>query len=114
MRPQTATLKVKKMIRLPHSATFLQAPLHGLARLQRIKTWMKAHKKSHRVEYEAFDTVLTVWLMGLVGALPVIVLQKWWILPICSMAAFAPSMYIARRLKQHAQGKLRCDWAHVL
>jgi hypothetical protein len=102
------------MIRRPHRASLVDAPLHGLARLQRIKNWMKAHQQSHRVEYEAFDTVLTIWLMGLVGALPVIVLQEWWILPICSIATFAPSMYISRRLRQHAQGKLRCDWAHLV
>ncbi len=102
------------MIRLPHSASFLDAPLHALARLQRIKTWLKAHQHSHRVEYEAFDAVLTIWLMGLVGALPAIVLQEWWLLPLCYLAAFAPSMYIARRLRQHTQGKLRCDWAHLL
>jgi hypothetical protein len=102
------------MLRLPRPATVFGKPYQGLQRLQRIKVWMRAHEQSNHFEYEAFDAVLTLWLMGLVGVLPAIVLQQWWALPLCWLAAQSPKLYLSWRLRLHAQDTLRCDWLNLI
>lgn len=98
------------MIRLPASVSFARFPSFGVPRLQRIKMWMRAHEQDQRLEYEAFDAVLTLWLIGWVGLVPSVILQLWWLLPLCLLAVKAPSFYVNWRISAHAKGKLRCDW----
>jgi hypothetical protein len=102
------------MLRLPSPATVFGKPYQGLQRLQRIKVWMRAHGQSNHLEYEAFDVVLTLWLMGWVGMLPALVLQQWWALALCWLAALSPKLYLRWRQHMHARGKLRCDWQHLV
>lgn len=42
-------------------------PSLTLAKLQRIKRWQLAHKQAHPLEYQAWDAVLTLWVMGWVS-----------------------------------------------
>lgn len=98
------------MLRLPHSATVFHKPRLGLQRCQRIKVWMRSHEDSNRLEYEAFDAVLTLWVMGWVGLLPSLLLQQWWLVPLCWLAVKTPSMYVNWRIDAHTLGRLRCDW----
>jgi len=82
----------------------------NLDELQRIKQWHVDHRGSHPVEYHLWDAVLTVWLMGWVGWLPAVAFEQLWTLPLCLLAASAPTLYVHWRLKAHRLQRLRCDW----
>jgi hypothetical protein len=81
-----------------------------LDELQRIKRWHVAHRLDHPVEYQAWDAMLTLWVVGWVGWLPACAFGAQWSVPFCALAAAAPSMYVAWRAKAHRAGRLRCDW----
>jgi hypothetical protein len=78
--------------------------------LQRIKKWHVAHRQDHPVEYQIWDAMLTLWVMGWVGWLPAFAFDALWSAPLCVLAMAAPSLYVAWRLKAHRAGRLRCDW----
>ena len=86
----------------------------SLAELQRIKKWQMAHQAEHPVEYELWQAVMTVWVMGWVmgwvGWLPALAYDAWWAMPVCALAMAAPGLYIAWRAKAHATQRLRCEW----
>jgi hypothetical protein len=82
-----------------------------LDELQRIKKWHVAHRGDHPVEYHLWDGILTLWLMGWVGWLPVLAFGAVWAAPLLVAGALAPSAYVAWRMKAHRQQRLRCDWA---
>lgn len=78
--------------------------------LQRIKRWHLTHRDDHPVEYVVFDAMLTLWVAGWVGWVPVYACDLIWALPICVLAMAAPSLYVTWRMKAHRAGRLRCDW----
>jgi hypothetical protein len=78
--------------------------------LQHIKKWHMAHRLDHPVEYHAWDMMLTLWVIGWVGMLPAGAFGVLWTMPLCAVAAAAPTLYAAWRVKAHRQGRLRCDW----
>ncbi len=81
-----------------------------LSELQRIKQWHVAHRADHPLEYQIWDAVLTVWLMGWMG-IPSILLFDWvWALPLCLVAMFAPQLYVRWRRHAARTARLRCDW----
>lgn len=82
-----------------------------LDELQRIKQWHVAHRADHPVESHLWDAVLTFWLMGWVGWLPAFAFGAVWATPLCVLAMFAPTLYVAWRVKAHRTHRLRCDWA---
>ena len=82
----------------------------SLAELQRIKKWQMAHQAEHPVEYELWQAVMTVWVMGWVGWLPAFAFDAWWAMPLCAVAMAAPGLYIGWRAKAHAMQRLRCEW----
>jgi hypothetical protein len=82
----------------------------SLDELQRIKQWHVDHKGQHPVEYHLWDATLTLWLMGWVGWLPTFAFEATWAAPLCAVAMFAPTMYVAWRSRAHAARRLRCDW----
>lgn len=81
-----------------------------LAELQRIKQWHVRHLHDHPVEYLLWDAMLTLWVMGWVGWLPVYAFDKMWAIPLCVLAIAAPTLYAAWRARAHRLRKLRCDW----
>ncbi|MCJ0764390.1 hypothetical protein [Variovorax terrae] len=81
-----------------------------LSELQRIKQWHVAHKSEHPLEYQLWDAVLTVWVMGWVGWMPAYAFEQFWALPLCGAAILAPRFYTRWRRKAHQAHKLRCDW----
>lgn len=81
-----------------------------LDELQRIKQWHLAHQRDHPVEYHAWDAMLTVWLVGWVGWIPVLAFDAFWAVPLLALAMAAPSLYVAWRMKAHRSRRLRCDW----
>jgi hypothetical protein len=81
-----------------------------LDELQRIKRWHVAHRADHPVEYHLWDAMLTLWLMGWVGWLPAFAFGAVWATPLCMLAMFAPTLYVAWRVRAHRTRRLRCDW----
>jgi hypothetical protein len=81
--------------------------------LQRIRQWHVAHRAEHPLEYELWDAVLTIWLMGWVGWLPVYALEDWWLAPLCAVAMMSPRLYVGWRERAHERHQLRCDWLAV-
>ena len=41
-----------------------------LNQLRDLKRWHVSHRRDHPLEYQVFDVVLTLWLLGWVGAVP--------------------------------------------
>jgi len=81
-----------------------------LDELQRIKQWHVSHRLEHPLEYQLWDAMLTLWVMGWVGWLPAYAFEKFWTLPLCVLAIAAPGLYASWRLKAHRANKVRCDW----
>lgn len=85
-----------------------------LQQLHALKVWHRRHYHHHPVEKNAWEGVLTVWLMGCVGAPTAYVIGAIWAEPLCLCAWFLPGAYVALRLKLHRSGRLRCDWIDAL
>ncbi len=85
-----------------------------LAELQRIKRWQVAHKNAHPLEYQAWDAVLTLWVMGWVGWLPALAVENPWACLLCLLGTVAPRLYVSWRAHAHRIGRLRCDWLEQL
>ena len=81
-----------------------------LDELQRIKQWHVRHRSDHPVEYQLWDVMLTVWLMGWVGWIPAFAFDALWPAPLCATAMCAPTLYVTWRLKAHKAKRVRCDW----
>jgi hypothetical protein len=81
--------------------------------LQRIKRWHLRHQNEHPVEYRAWDTMLTLWLVGWVGWIPAFAFDALWAAPLLALAMSAPSLYVHLREKAHKARRLRCDWLDV-
>jgi len=81
-----------------------------LAEMQRIKRWHVAHRDDHPLEYQLWDLLLSVWLMGWLGWLPALALDELWVWPLCLLAMAAPRLYVAWRWHAHRLRRLRCDW----
>ena len=84
-----------------------------IEQLHRIKAWHVAHQREHPVEYQLWDAVLTFWLMGWVGWLPLLAFDAIWAAPICLLGMSAPTLYVAWRSRAHRAQRLRCDWLRL-
>jgi len=85
-----------------------------LSKLQRIKKWHVAHRSEHPLEYQLWDAMLILWVMGRVGWLPAYALEASWAYPLCLAAMLAPRLYVNWRLRADAAQRLRCDWRDSL
>ena len=81
-----------------------------LGELERIKRWHEAHRQEHPFEYQLWDGMLTLWLLGWVGWMPVVIMQTLWLLPVCLAGIWAPGLYVHWRQRVHAAQRVRCDW----
>lgn len=94
-----------------HTVLHLVQPLLGtIARLQRIKQWHVSHKADHPLEYQLWDVMLTLWVMGWVAWLPAYALDTPWVYPMCSLCICMPGLYVRARVGAHRAMRLRCDW----
>lgn len=85
-------------------------PHLNLSKLQRIKKWHVEHRAEHPLEYQLWDTMLILWVMGRVGWLPAYALDAPWAYPLCLLAMVAPNLYAMARAQAHRAHKIRCDW----
>ena len=79
--------------------------------LHRIRNWHVAHRHTHPVEGRIWESMLTLWVTGWVGWVPVYACDLIWGLPLCVACIAAPGAYVALRLKAHRAQKVRCDWS---
>jgi hypothetical protein len=88
----------------------------SLAQLQRLRHWreLQRARRTHRLECAVWEAVLTGWMLGWTGWLPVLALRLEPLLPLCLLAILLPQLYVYARCRAHAQGRLRCDWLEVL
>jgi len=86
----------------------------NLAQLSAMKAWMVAHRQCAPIEYHTWDAVLTLWLMGWMGAPAFIVLDDLWAVLACVALFFLPPTYLRLRRRLHQRQQLRCDWLEVV
>ena len=85
-----------------------------LAQLQELKVWHVRQGHRHPVEKALWDMVLTVWMLGWIGAPAAFLLELPWIGLGCIAALFVPGLYVALRRRLHNKRRLRCDWIIAL
>ena len=85
-----------------------------LDQFQELKVWHLRQGRRHPVEKFIWDLVLTVWLMGWVGAPAALLLQIGWALAACLSVLFLPGLYVTTRRWLHNTRRLRCDWIVAL
>ena len=84
-----------------------------LQQFHALKDWHQQHGR-HPVEKNTWDAVLTVWLVGWVGAPTAFMLNAGWAEAACLGVLFLPSAYVTLRRWLHRSGRLRCDWIGAL
>lgn len=85
-------------------------PHLNLTQLGRIKKWHVEHRAEHPLEYQLWDVMLILWVMGRVGWLPAYALDAPWAYPLCLLAMVAPNLYAMARAHAHRAQTVRCDW----
>jgi hypothetical protein len=85
-----------------------------LAQLQRVKNWHEGQHAARPVEYQVWQAVMTLWVMGCMGWLPAFVLEAAWAYPLCLLGVFSPRLYVDWRARANALQRLRCDWLDLL
>lgn len=85
-----------------------------LAQLQRVKDWHVAQQGARPLEYQVWEAVLTLWMMGWVGWLPAFAFEAPWAYPLCLLGIFTPRLYVDWRAHAHGTRRLRCDWLDLV
>ncbi|MCY7369925.1 MAG: hypothetical protein LH479_03405 [Polaromonas sp.] len=96
------------------TATAAATARFSLRQMQRIRLRLLAQRAALPLEYNIWDGVLTVWIMGWIGWLPAYALEAYWAFPLCLLGIHAPRLYVKARTRAHAAGRLRCDWLDQL
>lgn len=81
-----------------------------LTQLTAMKAWHVAHRQRQPLEFQLCDAVLTLWLVGWVGAPGMLLLDEPWGVMACVMLWFEPAAYLRWRERLHRLGRVRCDW----
>ena len=81
-----------------------------LQQLSAVRRWHITHHRQGSLEDQAWDAVLTCWVLGWIGVPPALVLAPAAGGLLCVVLFFAPSAYVALRRWLHQRGRLRCDW----
>jgi hypothetical protein len=79
-----------------------------------IRLWLVRHRRDHPIEKEAWEGVLTLWLVAWVGWPTALLLSQPIVLAASLPLMFLPALYVAVRRYLHRQHWLRCDWIDVL
>jgi hypothetical protein len=86
----------------------------SLEQLHALKVWHERHAHRSPVEAEVWNALLTLWVMGWVGAPIAWVLGRKLLIFVGLAATLLPGRYVALRSAMHRSGRLRCDWVAVL
>jgi hypothetical protein len=79
-----------------------------------LKVWHRRHWRDHPVEKNVWDTILTLWMSGWIGAPAALLIDAPWAEAACMAVLFLPGLYVALRIRLHRRGRLRCDWITAL
>ena len=79
-----------------------------------LRLWHLRHWRRHPVEKNVWELVLTIWLMGWVGAPTAFILHSGWAETACLSVLFLPGLYVGLRRRLHRHGLLRCEWISAL
>ncbi len=83
----------------------------SLDEIRRIRQWHVAHRRDRPFEYNLWDAILTLWILGWIGWLPAFVTgDALWFAPLGLMAHRLPDAYARWRARAHQSHRLRCDW----
>jgi hypothetical protein len=85
-----------------------------LRQLALIKRWHVQHRHRHPVEFQAWDAMLTAWMLGWIGAPAALILDAPGGMVGCVFLTLLPSLYVWCRESLHRRGRLRCDWLDSL
>jgi hypothetical protein len=85
-----------------------------LKQVAQVKRWLRLHGERHPLELQAWDLVLTAWVLGCMGTPVFMVLDQFRLLPLCLAGFLLPTIYAALRSHLHRLGRLRCDWLTAL
>lgn len=85
-----------------------------LGQMSTLKRWHVAHRDHAPLECQAWDLVLTLWVLGWMGLPPALLLHWTWLVAACVPMYCAPPLYVRLRSRLHRRGALRCDWLAVL
>ena len=85
-----------------------------LAQMERLKNWHITQRGKHPAERQAWEAVLTLWVMGWMGWLPAYAFDAPWAYPLCLLGTLAPRLYVGWRARAEAAQHLRCDWLDLL
>ena len=82
----------------------------NLNQLHSLKSWHLRQDSAKRVEWQLWEAVLTLWLLGWTGIPAALLAGPAW-MPLACMGLIAlPSAYVLLRSRLHRQRRLRCDW----
>ena len=85
-----------------------------LDQFQDLRQWHLRHQGDHPMEGHVWTAILTLWMVGWVGA-PTAWLLQWDLAALGAvLLVFAPGRYVAWRERLHRRGWLRCDWIVML
>jgi hypothetical protein len=79
-----------------------------------LKVWHRRHWRDHPVEKNVWDTILTLWMSGWVGAPAALLIDAPWAAALSLAVLFLPGLYVALRIRLHRSRRLRCDWITAL
>ena len=85
-----------------------------LEQLHSLKLWHQRHVRDRPLEKQAWDAVLTLWMMGWVGGPTAFLIHLRWAAIVCLALLFLPGAYVALRRHLHRAHLLRCDWIAAL
>jgi uncharacterized BrkB/YihY/UPF0761 family membrane protein len=85
-----------------------------LHQFEELKVWHLRQGRRHPIERTLWDLVLTVWMLGCVGALAAVLVGDGWVAVASLGALFLPGLYVGLRRWLHNKRRLRCDWIIVL
>jgi Mn2+/Fe2+ NRAMP family transporter len=85
-----------------------------LHQFQELRGWHLRQARRRPLECHAWDAVVTLWVMGCVGAPAALLLHSQWAEALSMAALFVPGLYVALRRRLHRQRRLRCDWLAAL
>jgi hypothetical protein len=85
-----------------------------LNQLHSLKSWHQRQGSAKRVEWQLWEAVLTLWLLGWAGMPAALLVNSPWVPLVCLLLTALPSSYVLLRALLHRRGRLRCDWLGLL
>ena len=85
-----------------------------LDQFQALKLWHQQHAHFAPLEKEAWEAVVTLWLIGCVGGPVALLIGRGFLAILTFALLFLPRIYVWLRRRLHRAGVLRCDWMAAL